>query len=228
MKAAGAASSPLHDVFAGLDLAGREPFAHLLQELRITGAVVVENDEALHADAALQYLGHEQRKAIFAIRQFGGVVLRDQAAQRNARLGVEQWQHGVEHGTADILEIHIDAIGTDGGELCGQIGRTVIEAGIEAELIDDVITFRLPPGDADHAAPVQPGNLADDSTDRATGGRHHHGFAGLRLADVEQPHIGREARHAEDAQRQRRPGEIAQLVHAGAVGEGVVLPAVEA
>ncbi|MNR10920.1 hypothetical protein D3C85_1271940 [compost metagenome] len=61
---------------------------------------------------------------------------------------------------------------------------------------------------------------------RAAGRGHHHGFAGLGLADVQQAHVAGEAGHAQHAQRIGRMLGIGPQAHqARAVGYGVVLPA---
>ena len=89
---------------------------------------------------------------------------------------------------------------------CGEIGAAVVDAGVEAEFVDDVAAFFGAAGNADDAAALELGDLADHRADRAGGSGDHDGFAGLRLANVEQAHVGGEAGHAEDAQRQRRFG----------------------
>ena len=65
----------------------------------------------------------------------GRVVLRDQAAHRNPRERIEQRKHRLEHRAADILEIDVDAFRAGGLELSGEIGRAVIDARVEAELL---------------------------------------------------------------------------------------------
>src|SRR5207247_5523148 len=55
-------------------------------------------------------------------------------------------------------------------------------------------------GDADDPRSGLFGELADYRADRARGGRDHHGLALLRPADLAQPDIGGEPRHAEHAE----------------------------
>jgi hypothetical protein len=45
----------------------------------------------------------------------GGVVLRDEAADRQAGKIIEQWEDAIPHRPADILKIDIDAIGASLG-----------------------------------------------------------------------------------------------------------------
>jgi hypothetical protein len=62
-------------------------------------------------EAALgQHVAHHRCRPFRHLR-FGGVVLRDQAAYRNPREGIEQRKHRLEHLAADILEIDVDALG---------------------------------------------------------------------------------------------------------------------
>jgi small neutral amino acid transporter SnatA (MarC family) len=49
------------------------------------------------------------------------------------------------HGTADILEIDVDALGTRGGELLRKVACAMIDAGVEAELLGDEAAFLRPP-----------------------------------------------------------------------------------
>ena len=71
--------------------------------------------------------------AHFGADGFGVVVMRDQAAHRNARERVEQRKHRLEHRAADILEIDVDAFRAGGLQLGREIGIAVIEAVVEAE-----------------------------------------------------------------------------------------------
>ena len=50
------------------------------------------------------------RGAELARRHLGGVVGRDQAADRHAGEIVQQRQHRLEHRAADVLEIDVDAL----------------------------------------------------------------------------------------------------------------------
>ena len=95
----------------------------------------------------------------------------------------------------------------------------MIEAVIEAELAFDVVTFLLAAGDADGTRALDLRNLPDRRADRAGGCSHNDGFAGLRLADFEQPRIGGHAGHAEHAHRGRDRSEFRiDLAQAPAIG----------
>ena len=102
----------------------------------------------------------------------------------------------------------------------------MVDAGIEAELACDEAALLRPAGDPDRAASLDLGDLPDHRADRARGGRHHDGLAGLGLADLEQSHIGSHARHAENAERGRdRRRRRIELAQPSAARQRVVLPA---
>ena len=72
-----------------------------------------------------------------------------------------------------------------------EVGRAVVDAGVEAELGLDPAAFVGAAGDADDPRPGAVGELAYDRPDRARGGRYHHHLAALRPADLVEPNIGR-------------------------------------
>ena len=128
-----------------------------------------------------------------------GVVGGDQPAHGDAAEQVHLHQHGVEDLAADVLEVDVDALGRGGLELGGEVAGLVVDAGVEAELLRHVAALVGAAGDADGAAALDLGDLADDRADRAGGRRDHHRLAGLGLADLEQAEIGGPAGHAEPA-----------------------------
>jgi len=85
--------------------------------------------------------------------------LGDQPAHRHARKLVEQRQHGLPHGAADVFEINIDPIRTRSCELLGKVGCTMIDSGIEAEFFDDGAAFPGAAGDADRSRARELGEL---------------------------------------------------------------------
>ena len=60
----------------------------------------------------------------------------------------------------------------------------VVDRGVEPEFARQPAAFLLAAGDADDAAALDLGDLADDRADRAGRRRDHDGFARLRLADI--------------------------------------------
>ena len=105
----------------------------------------------------------------------------------------------------------------------------MVDARLEAELGLDPAAFVGPAGDADDARAGAFGELANDRPDRPRGGRDHHGLAALRPADLAQPDIGGQPRHAEHAEcgRERRLGRI-ELEEAFAGDRAIELPAITA
>jgi hypothetical protein len=75
----------------------------------------------------------------------------------------------------------------------------MIDAGIEAELVDDVIALRLAAGDADDAAARDRRQLTATLPTAPTQPDTSYRLAGLRLPDLVQPEPRGDTRHAEDA-----------------------------
>src|SRR5207245_975910 len=96
------------------------------------------------------------------------VVLGDQAAEDDTGEAIHLAEQRVEHLAADVLEVDIDAGGTRASQVLVQVPALVVDAGIEAEFIGDVIAFRGATGDTDDAAALNLGELPDDAADRAT------------------------------------------------------------
>lgn len=109
----------------------------------------------------------------------------NQAAHGNARANAQQRKNGVKYGTADVFKIDVNTTSTGGSQLPRKIGRTVVNASIKTQFLDDVTTFFIATGNADDAATFQLGDLSDYRPNRATGGSHNDGVAGLRLANIE-------------------------------------------
>ena len=94
--------------------------------------------------------------------------------------------------------------------------------GVEAQPL-----LRGPARDADGAAIPDARNLTDRRPDGPRGRGDHDGLAGLGLADLEKPEIGRQSVHAKDAQRGRQR-QIAigdRPDHHLRIDGGVILPA---
>ena len=202
------------DGFAVLDPALLDHAGELVPRLGIA-LVPVEHDHALHADAV-----DEDRADVLHLVGLGRVVARDQAADDDARERVHHRQDRVEDLAADVLEVDVDALGAGRLQVALEVARLVVDAGIEAEFLHDVVALRLAAGDADRAAAPGLGELADHAADRAGGGGHHDRLPGLRRADFLHAEPGRESRHAEAAQvvRQRdaRSASTAVSVSPGA------------
>src|SRR6516164_360365 len=89
------------------------------------------------------------------------VVLGDQTAHRHARKSVEQRQHSLPNGAADVFEIDIDPIRTGSLEFFGKARCTMIDGGIEAKFFDNRAAFFGAAGDADRSRASQLGELPD-------------------------------------------------------------------
>ena len=155
----------------------------------------VEHDQALHA----QPLGQHGAQVLRALRRLGGVVGGDQPAHGDAPEQVHLRQHGVEDFAADVLEIHVDPVRRGGFQIGGQVAGLVVDAGIEAQFLGDVAAFLSAARDADGAASLDLGDLADQRADRTRCRRDHHRLARLGLAHLEQAEVGGPSRHAEPA-----------------------------
>src|SRR5882672_8727706 len=81
------------------------------------------------------------------------------------------------------------------------VGQAVGHAGVEAQLLQDVLALVLGARDAGDATAADLRELADDGADGAGGGGHDDGLTGLGLGDVVEAHVRRQAGHAEDAER---------------------------
>src|SRR5262249_5231162 len=86
------------------------------------------------------------------------------------------------------------------------IGIAVIEARVEAEFILYIFALVLAARDADCPRALDPRDLAHGGADGSRSGCDDDGFARLRLAYLEQPHIRRHTGPAEhaDCGRDRR------------------------
>ena len=114
-----------------------------------------------------------------------------------------------------------------------QVGvLAVVDAGVEAELVDHRLALVRPAGQADDAASQALGQLPDHTAHRAAGGTDHHRLAGLGLDDGHQPDPGGDARHADRAQvgRQRHAAGVDLAPHRRLrrVDQRIVLPAARA
>ena len=84
----------------------------------------------------------------------------------------------------------VDAVRAGRGEPLASSRALVVDGGVEAELVGEPGALLVAAGDADGAAALDLGDLADHGADRAGRRRDDHRLAGLRLADVEQAEVG--------------------------------------
>ncbi|MOA20574.1 hypothetical protein D3C78_1410270 [compost metagenome] len=96
-----------------------------------------------------------------------GVIGGNQAAQWNPRLGIEQRHHGVEDLAADVFVVDVDALAAGLGQFIGKVRALVVDAGVEAQLVDHITALVRPAGHADHTQPLDLRHLADHRTHSA-------------------------------------------------------------
>src|SRR5207247_981706 len=90
---------PIDDVLTIADAGLPHPARHLRQEIGLTVGVIGD-DEAAHADAV-----DENWPQVGPAHRLRRIVLADEATERDARAGVDQAEHGVQDGPADVLEV---------------------------------------------------------------------------------------------------------------------------
>src|SRR6266542_454933 len=108
---------PVGDVLAITDAAIGDCGRDGAQEVGIMlrGEFVV--DETAQREALAQHLAHGRGEKVRSSSLAGGAILRDQPAYGHAREGIEQGQHRLPNGAADIFEIDVDAFRADRGKL---------------------------------------------------------------------------------------------------------------
>ena len=83
-----------------------------------------------------------------------GVIAGDQPAQRHARLGVEQRQHGIEDFTADVFKVDVHAFEAGQGQFMGEIFALVVDTGVKAQLIHHIAALVGATGNATTRKPL--------------------------------------------------------------------------
>src|SRR2546426_4750686 len=74
---------------------------------------------------------------------------------------VEQRQHGFPDGSADVLEVNVDAVCTCRGQSRRKIGGAMIDRGVEAKLVLHEGAFLGTASNADRPRPGERRELAD-------------------------------------------------------------------
>src|SRR5205085_2851854 len=136
------------------------------------------------------------------------VVLRDRAADDDARLAREAGQGGVEYLAADVVEVHVDPLRTPIAKRRGDVLGLVVDGGVEAQVLDYVAALVRAAGDPHRASPLELCDLADHAADGARGAGDDHGLALGWLPDVEQPEVGGHARHPQRADVHGQRGQV--------------------
>src|SRR5581483_2716574 len=99
------------------------------------------------------------------------VVLANGTAEHHPSAHGEPGEAGIQDVAADVVEVHVDAVGRDVVLQIGGHGpRLVVDASVEPELIHDEPALLFTAGDAyDFRGPLYPGDLADRRPRRAGG-----------------------------------------------------------
>ena len=127
------------------------------------------------------------------------IVLRDQPADRHPRERVEQRQHhGLPHGAADILEVHIDAVRAGRRELFSEVQEPMVDGRVEAQLLDNVAALVGAAGDADGARTAHLGELSDQQAAGPLADATTTVSPGFGLPMRKKARISGKARHAEE------------------------------
>ena len=140
----------------------------------------------------------ERSKKIAASGKIAGAKLK---ARNGRRRGSLRLNPALEipryHRAADILEQAIDAIRCCSLHIFEQVAALVVDAGIEAELVDHIAAFLFATRETNDTAAFELGELTHHAADRATRRCHSNGLACGGLNDLVQPVPGRHAGHAD-------------------------------
>ncbi|SAD73497.1 Uncharacterised protein [Enterobacter cloacae] len=180
--------------------------------------VVLADDKALHTNAFLQNGRHQERQAIRPVRQARRIVAAHQATNRHAGGGIQQRQNGIKYLSANVFIINVNSFRAGVLQLFGKIRGVVVQAQVKPEDLNGMAAFFSTTGNADHPATFDFADLPDGRAHRARRRGDHQRFARFRLPDIQQPHIGGKARHAQNTQRPGRMSRtFAELHQAAAV-----------
>jgi len=152
------------------------------------------------------------------------VVAGDGAAQHDAGPSRDAPQHLVQDRAAHVVEVDVDAIGTQRGEAPAYVFGLVVDGRVEAGFGGEPAAFLRAAGDADHAAALEAGDLTGHRAGGARGSRNDHCLTRPGLPHVEHAEVGGEAGDPEHAERERWLHARGKLREAVA-GERVLLPA---
>src|SRR3984957_138889 len=193
----------LNDVFARFQFARGHPSGHFAASDSVAVGVI-EDHHSGHARAIDQ-----QRQVVgWALHWAGGAVLRNRAANHDARATGEVRKSSFKNVAADVVKVNVDAVGTMRVQGFADVFVFVIDGGVEAEGPNDVLALLLAAGDAHHAAAFDFGDLAHHHAHRACGTRNDHSVALFGFAHIEKSEIGRHSRHTESAEIYRERREL--------------------
>lgn len=134
--------------------------------------------------------------------RLGGVVTCDGATDDHPSAQAQTGESSVENFSADVVEVHVDTVGSVGLERLVDGFVLVVDGDIEAEVLGEPRALLRTAGDADDLASVELCDLTDQAADRARGTGYDDGVTVFQLSDVEQSEI------CGDAGNPRAPSQV--------------------
>ncbi len=128
------------------------------------------------------------------------VVGGDVAAEHDPRSQRDASQHDVEELATDVVEVDVDALGRQLLQAGRDVLGLVVDARVEAELVDHPRALLVAAGDAEDPRPLHRGELTRDGTDAARRRGHEKRLARLGLGDLEHAEIRGDAGISEDVE----------------------------
>ena len=122
-------------------------------------------------------------------------VLGNGAADDDPRVAIDPGKDCVQRFTADVVEVHIDAVWRLTVEAVCDPFVLVVDDTIDVQRLLEPVTLLGSAGDTDDPRAEVARNLAGDRSNRPGGRRDHYRFPGLGLADVCHPKVCRIAGH---------------------------------
>jgi hypothetical protein len=118
------------------------------------------------------------------------VVPRDGPADGNAPEQIHLVEDLGAELSSDVVEVAVDAVGRRRRQLLVEVLVLVVEELVEFQLVHQPLALLVRPGDSDHLAPLDFGDLADEASHRAGSSAHRHGLPSFGFAQFEEPEVG--------------------------------------
>ena len=200
----------------------------VLGEMRELGAFmksrgIIEDDEAFHPTTRNDEVG----VICWAWRGCGIVVTRDRTTKHDACLEPQTGKNLVQNYAADIVEEHIDPVGTEGGKLRADVFRVIINDAVKSQFVLEPVAFGFAASGTDHSAALDLGNLSRNRARGAGRSRNDKSLSSFGLTDVEHAEVGSWASYPEQTESKVRCHTRRQFPHrekARTVGRDIVLP----
>jgi len=208
----------LGDIHGSLESALAEPLLHLLLVLNSVPRthVGVTNDETAHSQA----LGDDLHEVLDGVLVLGlEVVLADHAAGDDAAEVVHAGDGGLELLAADVLVVDVDAVGREALEGVDGLLLLVVEAAVEAELLDDEVELLILTDGADDSQALVLGELPNELPNRTSGGGDEDGLALLGEADVVEGRVCGQTGHTKGTEEELGIEVVGVLDNSGAIGD---------